>query len=108
MVSNSPPNSWIRCLRASRDIHEQNIEAIRSRDDGVFIRVTREVSVGELLCGWYDESYAREIGVPHLTLQNIKGVYIYNDKSSHVTRNSKLRGFKYGCSCSPYGRIYVN
>ena len=65
---------WIHFIRSSRDIYEQNIEAVKLRDDGgVFLRVTRNLTRGELLCGWYEEGYARELNVPYLTLENIRG-----------------------------------
>ena len=64
---------WLSQVRTARDRHEQNVEALRDTRGQIYLRTVREVSQGEELFVWYGDGLAREIGIPVLTPQQIRG-----------------------------------
>uniref|UniRef100_A0A8B9K850 PR domain containing 13 n=1 Tax=Astyanax mexicanus TaxID=7994 RepID=A0A8B9K850_ASTMX len=58
-------SEWIGLIRAARNSHEQNLEAVSDLPGGqIFYRVLREVQAGEELSVWYSSSLAQWYHIP--------------------------------------------
>ena len=64
-------------VQPARDRHEQNVEAIRDNtsDGKIIFRTLREIKKDEHLLVWFADDLAREVGLPFLTPDNIRGNY---------------------------------
>ncbi|KAL5009926.1 hypothetical protein ScPMuIL_012231 [Solemya velum] len=71
------PLQWLWYVQPARDCHEQNAEAYRDKENKVYIRSIRHIASHEQLLVWYRDDFARAIGIPALTLRNIKGKQQY-------------------------------
>ncbi|KAH9525086.1 hypothetical protein Btru_000295, partial [Bulinus truncatus] len=103
-TANSTINSCLSCVRSARDRHEQNVELVH-KEDFYYVRTIRPIRRGEQLLIWYEESHAREVGVPILTLSHIRGHQNYMCTSCGVTfthPNILKAHIFYHCStCTP-------
>ncbi|KAM4695093.1 PR domain zinc finger protein 13 [Discoglossus pictus] len=58
--SGGPAPEWIGLIRAARNSHEQNLEAISDHPGGqIFYRTLRDIQPGEELTAWYSNTLAQ-------------------------------------------------
>lgn len=55
--------SWMQKARPALSEEEQNMEAIRSTDDNIYFRSTRDITAGEELRFWLGPSLVKECGL---------------------------------------------
>lgn len=55
--------SWMQRVSPARCYEEQNMEASRTEHDQIMFRSTREITAGEELRVWLDQSLERENGI---------------------------------------------
>lgn len=68
--------SWMQDVNPARSEEEQNLEAIRTSEDKIYYRSTRDISAGEELRVWLAPSLEQEHGIrlhPRDTEEELKG-----------------------------------
>lgn len=76
-----PEQIWLKQLRLAMDVHSNNtiLETSASHDgcSVVYLRVLRNIDVGEELLLWFSEEILALMGIPFLTPANIRGKCFY-------------------------------
>ncbi|XP_078367808.1 uncharacterized protein LOC144651717 [Oculina patagonica] len=98
--SDEDNSSWMRFIRCSRHIKEQNLYAFQYCGN-IFYRAFKEIPPGRELLVWYDDKYPQFLGIPlgmqdydSVTSSSARGSPINSSTSTLLRSDTKKDGFQ--------------